>query len=384
MAAESKSSIIRVFSLAASLLGLSCIPLQLSGQAPAAAGPDELVFVNGEKLAGHLQASTGTSLTFNSDMVGVLIVDWSKVKELHSSQKFAVIPKGVTLKRNGDTSQVPQGTVSATAQTIQVATAAPAPVAIPVSNTVQILDQPSFTKAVTERPGIFHGWGGSATFGMTLVRATQNNDAYTSAVALTRTVPSESWMDPSNRTILTFNSAYGKLSQPGTPSVKTSLWYGGIERDEYFSPRVYVFLEATFDHDYAQGLDLQQTYGGGVGWTVVKTANSEFDVKGGLNYVNQRFLVAGHNRSFLGSVFSQAFTHTFPTKLAFHEEAGIQPAWTDMSAYSAFGTASLSMPVYKSFSATLGALDTFLNDPPPGFRKNSFTFTAGLTYTLPK
>lgn len=384
MAAEPKSSIIRVFSVAFAFFFLSCIPLRLSGQAPSAAGPDELVFVNGDKLVGHLETSTGTSVAFKSDMAGEIAVDWSKVKELRSSQKFAVIPKGVTLKRNGDTSQIPQGTVSATAQTIQVATAAPAPVTIPVSSTAEIVDQPSFTKAVSERPSIFRGWGGSATFGMTLVRATQNNDAYTSAIALTRVVPSESWMNPSNRTILTFNSAYGKLSQPGTPSVKTSLWHAGIERDEYFSPRVYVFAAATFDHDYSLGLDLQQTYGGGVGWTVVKTANSEFDLKAGLNYVNQHFVLATHNRSFLGSVFSEAFTHTFPRKVAFHEEIGILPAWTDTSAYSAFGDASLSMPVYKSFSATLGAIDTFLNDPPPGFRKNSFTFTAGLTYTLPK
>jgi hypothetical protein len=33
-------------------------------------------------------------------------------------------------------------------------------------------------------------------------------------------------------------------------------------------------------------------------------------------------------------------------------------------------------------SVALAALDTFLNDPPPPFKKNSFQFTAGLTYAL--
>jgi hypothetical protein len=35
-----------------------------------------------------------------------------------------------------------------------------------------------------------------------------------------------------------------------------------------------------------------------------------------------------------------------------------------------------------TFLGPIGSLDTFLNDPPPGFRKNSFQFTAGLTYAL--
>ncbi len=41
------------------------------------------------------------------------------------------------------------------------------------------------------------------------------------------------------------------------------------------------------------------------------------------------------------------------------------------------------MPMYKRLSLNLGALDMFLNDPPPGFKKNSFQFTMGLAYTLP-
>jgi len=38
--------------------------------------------------------------------------------------------------------------------------------------------------------------------------------------------------------------------------------------------------------------------------------------------------------------------------------------------------------VHKRLSLALGSLDTFLNNPPPGFKKNSFQFTASLTYAL--
>ena len=40
------------------------------------------------------------------------------------------------------------------------------------------------------------------------------------------------------------------------------------------------------------------------------------------------------------------------------------------------------MPVFKRLSLALNALDTFLNEPPPCFKKNSFQFTTGVTYTV--
>jgi hypothetical protein len=58
------------------------------------------------------------------------------------------------------------------------------------------------------------------------------------------------------------------------------------------------------------------------------------------------------------------------------------PAWNNLNAYAASGTASLSLPVYKKFSVTVGTVDTYLNNPPSGFRKNSFQFTSGITYTM--
>lgn len=386
MPAQQKSTAISGFSLAGFFF-LAVSPTHLNCQTPAAPPniePDVLIFVDGEKLIGHLESSTAASVTFKSNMAGEITVDWSKIKELHSAQKFAVIEKGVTLRRRQSTANVPQGTLSVADQTIQVGTAAqPAPVTIPVSNTAEVVDESTFLKAVLETPGFFEAWKGSATLGISFVNSTQDTQTYTSAVSLTRSVPVESWMDPSNRTIITFNSAYGKLTQPNTPTVKTSILHGEAERDQYFTPRVYVFGDAAFDHNFAQALNLQQTYGGGMGWTAIKRENDELDVKAEVDYVNQQFFTSALNQTFLGSIFSEAYTHTFKHKIAFHEQIGVAPAWTNMRDYSAIGNMNLSIPAFKHISVTLSTLDTFLNDPPPGFRKNSFEFSTGLTYTLP-
>src|SRR5580658_395520 len=71
--------------------------------------PDVLLFAEGERLTGHFVKSAGASLTFHSDTLGDITVDWSKVKELQSSAKVAVIPKNEMLRRRADASTIPQG-----------------------------------------------------------------------------------------------------------------------------------------------------------------------------------------------------------------------------------------------------------------------------------
>jgi hypothetical protein len=64
------------------------------------------------------------------------------------------------------------------------------------------------------------------------------------------------------------------------------------------------------------------------------------------------------------------------------EQLAATPAWNNTRAYTAVGGAGLTMPVFKRLSIAMSALDTFLNDPPAGFKKNSFQFTTGITYSL--
>ena len=374
------------FKLAACLLcaGAAAV-FNLYGQASAAnpkAGPDVLIFVDGEKLIGHLESATGSSVKFKSDMAGEVTVDWSKIQELHTADKFAAIPKGAKLRGREDANTVPQGTVSMTGQQLQVNTGAPAvPKTLPVGDVANVVSQADFQKAF-ERTSLFHGWKGGATAGVSLTEATQKNQTFTAAVNLVRSVPAVNWLDLRSRTILGFNEAYSKLTQPGSPTLKTSLFHAGAEQDFYLSPRLFVFGQAIFDHSFSQGLDLQQIYGGGVGFVVFKSARQELDFKASADYISYHFTNPTLNKNLFGSIFGETYVRTFAHGILFNEEAGITPAWTDISAYSAFVSAALTFPVYHHFGLTLGALDNFLNIPPPGFKKNSFQFTAGATYSF--
>lgn len=347
----------------------------------AANNPDVIVFKDGEKLIGHLVSTKGGSVVFKSDAAGQVTVDWSKIQELRTSEKFAVIPTGVELKGKRDQNKVSQGTITATDQQVQVNTGAPAPQTVPTKNVAQMVEEANFERAFTER-GFFGGWIGGASGGVAYTDSTQSSENFSGAVNLSRPVPGVDWLDPRSNTLLSFNGAYGKISEAGTPSVKTALYHAGIEQDFYANSRLFFFGQALFDHNYSQGLNLQQDYGGGLGFVVFKRANSEFDVKASVDYINQQFQVSSQNKSLIGSVFGENYTVKFFHGIVFSEKGGYTPAWNDTTAYSAFANAALTFPVYHRLGFTIGGLDTYLNDPPVGFKKNSFTLTLGATYSF--
>ena len=351
-------------------------------------GPDTIVFTNGDKLAGTFVRSTGATVTFKSDVLGDLTIDWSKVKELQSTSKVAVIRKGVKFQRKKTPVDIPIGTLAMQDQKLQI-TAAPGASAqsIPITDASVVLDSDAFQKAANRSPGIFSDWTGTVTLGATLVEATQKNRTLAGAVSLVRAEPTEDWLNPSYRTSFTYSEAYGKLTQPGTPAIKTSIFHAAAEQDKYFSSSVFGFGQADFDHNFSQGLDLQQTYNGGIGWTTFKTALHELDLKGSMSYIRQQFLagpngVTPSSESLVGSVFAERYHRKLPRGAVLEQNLSATPAWNNTKAYSAAFNTLLTIPVYKHLSGSTSVTDTFLNDPPAGFKKNSFQFTLGLTYTL--
>jgi len=344
--------------------------------------PDVLVFADGERLVGHFEQSNGASVKFKSDVLGEVTVDWSKVKELHTSQKFAIVPKNVELNRNSDLSKIPQGAIEVADQKITVTPAAGPVQTVGVADADHVIEQTAFTNAVQRNPGFFTDWGGGVTAGASLVQATQESRTFTGAINLVRTIPDEDWLRRRNRTEVDLSLSYGTLEQPNTPVVKTEIYHGALERDEYVSLALFAFGQGSFDHNFSQGMDLQQTYAGGLGWSVIKRGNESLDLKAGITYVRQSFQTASADRNLMGSTFEEDFQRGLRLGIKFSERLIIAPAWTDSNALTATANATLTIPVYKRTNFSLGTIDNYLHDPPPGFKKNSFQMIMGLNYTL--
>ena len=365
---------------------------------PAEAKPtDVLIFANGDRLTGKLDSVTAGNVVFNSDMAGTLTISIDKIKELRSGAEFALLRKGDQVGKT----HVPEGSVAVADGNLTLTPAAGQPPAVvPAKNVNYLIDRATFDKQANHQAGFLSGWGGTLTGGANIERSTTSGTTFSAGLSLVRAIPTVPWMLPRNRTTFDISESYGNLSTPVIPPttpptpasvVLTSIFHADAERDEYFSPRLYALADTTFDHNFGQGLQLQQVYGVGIGYTAVKSAKQELDLKADVHYEKQQYISTTVNGvvtttpsvNIIGTTLFEGYNRTLPRKMVFTETLDVLPAWNDSNAYSANLTAALSLPVFKRLSATVSVADNFLNDPATYYKKNSFQFITGVTYVLP-
>ena len=349
--------------------------------------PDVIVFTNGDQLTGTLERGIGSSVVFKSDVAGEVTVSLDKVKSLHSSGSFAVLGKNAPISRNA----VTPGAIQFSDKKLSVTTPNGAVETLPEDKIAYIIDQPTYNRELAKRPGPLYGWNGAVHGGATIVRSTNNGTTYNAGVALVRAIPAVPFLPARNRTSFDLQETYGKLTSPVIPQtnppspptvVLTSIFHTHAERDQYFSPQFFALTQTSYDHNYAQGLNLQQVYGGGIGWTTLKSGRQQMDVKADLHYEKQTFQTASSDQNLVGSTISEAYHRNLPRKLVVSQSVNVLPAWNNTNAYSANAVVGLVLPVFKRLGLTVTSTDNFLNDPSAGYKKNSFQFVTAASYSL--
>ena len=378
-----------------------CLPHFLQAQAvpakpaPAKPAPDVLIFSNGDQLTGQFERAVGGSVIFKSDMAGELTIGFDKIKELRSGSgksEFAVLRKGAPFTKV----PAPTGTLEFAGGNIVVTPGTGPAETVAAKDVAYVIDKPTYEKAIKHQAGPLQGWNGNATGGATIVRSTETGTTLSAALHLIRAIPLVPYLPARNRTLFNVAESYGKLSTPVIPQtvpasppsvVKTNIFHADGERDEYFSPRLYALGETAFDHNFSQGLYLQQVYGGGVGWTPVKNAKQQLDLKADVHYEEQEFMQQTGTAyvpslNLIGTTLAEAYHRNLPYKLVITESGNYLPAWNDATAYSANATATLALPVFKRLSASFSTTDNYLNNPSPGYKKNSYQLITGINYAL--
>ncbi len=100
---------------------------------------------------------------------------------------------------------------------------------------------------------------------------------------------------------------------------------------------------------------MQQIYGGGIGWTAIKTPKQEADLRGTIQYESQKFISGAPtaNQNLVGSTF--AVNYVLHLKLLTYTQAvAYIPAYNQLHAYSGNESNTVAFPAYKSFSFSVG------------------------------
>lgn len=380
---------------------LACTAAAYAAPKKPAKSPDTIVLTNGDTLHGTFIRSNNGTVVFTSGPLGVLKIKWSSIKELHTTEPYAVLEKSATAHLI-DSGQIPRGLLNVSGQMLTVQPATHATIAkiplikIPIKNVRTITSLLTLKKQLGHEQGFFQGWNGAATAGGSLVTATQNQYTVTAGINLLRVSPTVNWLRRRNSTQFDFTASYGKITQPsyydstGTfvPAAitKTAIYHALAERDQFFTPRFFVLVQSTFDHNYSQNLLLQQIYGVGIGWTAIQTKHQQVGLKATIQYEKQQFIasITNQNQNLTGSTYSASYALHFK-RFIFNQAVSYITAYNNIKAYSSNETNSFVFPAWKNLAFTLGTTDSYLNFVPatlPPSRHNSFQFTTGITYAF--
>ena len=422
------------------LVCLLASALCLLGQATAP-GPDAITFVNGDRISGQIIGATSRGLIFRGAMVGELTVEWSSIRDLHSENGFGGItgnvggttalgsPPGPPAPRISPPPAVTGGvqtpaTVApapATPPAAQVTRAEPSPpaavplavppVPAPATSSAGVPSAKPAPAGEPEEPSsatsghiwlgfrLFTGWQGSATAGLSYVAASTSLISFTPSVNLLRTWPKARGSWPVRaRTYINLMANYSKETQHGDlayfDSTRRTLFIPGsfdetytlhaeFTQDYFLFPRLFVMAGASFDHNYAQSLDLLQAYGGGLGYVLYRTDRSELDIRAGAGYSKQQYDgYPSFDTSVIASRFYQSYEHKFANGMSFSEQGGMRPAWTDPKYLFGGGQLSFNMPVYHRLNLNVSSFDFWSNTPPPMLKKNIFQVSLGVNYAF--
>lgn len=358
---------------------------------------DTLTLADGEQLIGKLIKVHAGTVTFHSDLLGDLTIPLAKVKTLHAAQ-FAVIEKDQRITRKTAVEKIMVGTIAIENETIHVSPPKAEERAFPEKGVDSLIDAASFHHELRGERDFFYGWTGPITLGASLVESTNSAQTYTGSVSLVRAIPADSWMPPVSRTILNLRGTYGLAKNPqivmnntilqAASTAKTDILHGGAEYDRYGSTEVFAFVKASADHNFGSGLELQQAYGGGIGWSVLNNPKNSLDLKANMQFEQQQFYNGAASQlgtpteNLASAAINETWKRDFAHKMKFNEYFTVTPAFNVSQAYSAVANTNFLFPVYKKLNFTLASTDNYLGDPPKGYIRNTFQFIAGITYVV--
>lgn len=359
---------------------------------------DTITFSDGEQLTGKLISVLAGTVTFHSEVLGDVTVPLAKVKTLNTTHPFAAVQKDQHVTRKTAVEQIPVGSIALKNNSVSLSPPRGEEKSFPANQIASLLDASTFHREIQSESDFLYGWAGSITLGASLVDATNNAQTYTGAVALTRSIPTIAWLPPASKLTLNLSGSYGLAKSPEiisegeifqAPSTsKTNILHGDTEWDKYLSTVIFGLVNASADHNFGNGLQLQQAYGAGLGWSIIKAPKENFDIKATLLYQQQQFYngvesgLGTPSVNLIGADLNESWSRTFAHNVKFNEYITLTPTFNVVRAYSAVGNANFVFPVYKRLNFTLSSTDNYLGDPPEGFRRNSFQFTAGITYVL--
>jgi putative salt-induced outer membrane protein len=324
---------------------------------------------NGDRITGNLADSDGKALILQTSYAGDVKIQWSAIKELTTTTPVYVTTSDKKTITGSVTPNGPNLTVRTTGgQSVEVAMADVVAVRSPEGQT-------AYEKSL--HPAWDQNWKGGATVGLSLARGNSDTTNFDTAFTADRKTMSD-------HIGLYESSLYSTNGLPGG-GVTANAILGGARYDHNITEKLFAFVSGDFTHDELQGLNIRAIFSGGLGWHVINTTNTTFDVLAGINYTHESYGATPTTpaptvtRNLPGITAGEELMHKFAGVTTLTENFYFYPDLSDLSQYRFSLDASAVTKISKWFGWQVSLSDRYVTNPPiPNTKSNDVILSTGL------
>ena len=338
----------------------SSLSLALILLAATSARTDTVVLTNGDRLTGEIQKLADGKLSLKTGYAGDVHIDWKVVDQLTTDGAVEVETHSGKRYR-GTIRSSPQG-FEITSANVTKTVAAPLVVGlIPVSED----GGPSFWERLE----------GNVDIGYNLTRG--NSRLTQSSVDL-----GGEYRKAGYKVQARASSLFSRQND----AAATSRQSANLRYDKFLGPRLLAFALGGLERNDRKRLNLRSTAGGGVGWRLQKTQNSELSVLVGLTYTNEQFhadaagIAPGDSfgEGLLGLEWNTRPLHS----VHFTTSVALRPSLAGSGRYRIEYDSSVRIPLIRRLTWSLSLFDRFDSDPPIAVQRNDYGLVSAFGFAF--
>lgn len=178
---------------------------------------------------------------------------------------------------------------------------------------------------------------------------------------------------------------YAKSKVNGADVTTAEKWAATGQYDFNLSPRTYAFGKLGLEGDKLTALSLRTGVSGGLGFKVINTDATTFDLLGGVGYTTDKYsaprTIGGKTdtRFARASLYlAETSTHKLSSTVSFTQRLDLYPGLSGDKAMAARFSAGLAVAMSSTLNLTVSLTDQYNSKPPSGVKKNDIGFFTGV------
>jgi putative salt-induced outer membrane protein YdiY len=321
---------------------------------------DEILFPNGDRLTGKIDHLLDGKMIFNSEVMGKVTIELSKIKTFSTDAPIAVYLKDETVLLQRIVSSEPgkfgiEGSGIVEAQDFELAS-------------ISSINPP-------EKP--LPKWTGNLSAGVTSTHGNTKSESISGSFNMSKRTHND-------RTQVSVDYAKTKQEDKttGDDEVIEDWWRSKGKYDYFFSKKFFGFVDGRYEKDAIAELDRRMIIGGGAGYQWIETEDMKFSTEFGMASLYEKFDNQTDSNSEVSMQAGYNLDKTLMKNVKFIHDLTYYPSTEKFSDYYLTSTGEIRAYFTSTMFTTFKVIFNYDATPAIGSGKTDTKYLLGVGYSF--